>query len=169
VGTETVTGDTVEVKAAGGQGLGVFSLRDFHAGDLILRLQPERVIPVDEAATLPAWEQDHLSELTADTCQVLPPPRCYVNHACAPNAVSTSSELRALHDIRAGEEITIDYRLNALDDWEMACECGADGEPHTVIGNFFTLPEHLQQRYLPDAPPFVQREHQRRHGLPSHL
>lgn len=163
-----MTGDTVAVGTAGGKELGVFSLKDFRPGDLILRFEPGRTVHVDQLATLSTWEQDHLGELTEDTCQILPPPRCYVNHACVPNAVSTSSELRALRDIRAGEEITIDYRLNSLDDWEMACACGADGELHTVIGNFFTLPDHLQRRYLPDAPPFVQKAYRRRHGLPHH-
>lgn len=69
------------------------------------------------------WECNHLGELTADTCQVLPAPRCYLNHACAPNATSSSDTVRAWQAIQAGEEITIDQRLNALDDWEMRCAC----------------------------------------------
>jgi hypothetical protein len=44
----------------------------------------------------------------------------------------------ATRAIRAGEEITIDYRLNALDDWEMHCACPAYNAAHLVIGNFHT-------------------------------
>jgi SET domain-containing protein len=46
--------------------------------------------------------------------RVLPEPRCYLNHACLPNAIGTERDaVMALREIAAGEEITVDYRLNA--------------------------------------------------------
>ena len=154
----------VEVRDAGPKGRGVFALRDFERGDVILQFERGRVVHANELATLTPWERKHLGELTADTGQVLPAPRCYLNHACAPNAISSSDTVRAWRDIRAGEEITIDYRLNALDDWEMRCACPGYNAPHVVIGNFFALPADLQRQYVPYAPPFVQQEYVRRYG-----
>lgn len=157
-------GSSVEVRDVGHKGKGVFAVQDFHKGDVILRWHQGRVVRHDEIPMLTTWEQDHLSELTADTNQILPEPRCYVNHTCAPNAISTSEVLYAWRDIPTGEEITIDYRLNAHDRWEMICQCAAYNHPHIVIGDFFTLSVELQEQYLPYAPLFVQEEYWQQHS-----
>jgi hypothetical protein len=44
----------------------------------------------------------------------------------------------------------------------MVCSCDAEPQPHSVFGDFFTLPASLQEQYLPFAPPFIQEEWQRR-------
>lgn len=161
-------GEPVVVGRAGHAGLGVFAARPFRQGEVILRFQG-RVVRRDALVTLTPWEREHLGEVTTDTYQVLPAPRCYLNHACSPNAVSTSDTVYAWRAITAGEEITIDYRLNAHDDgdvWEMTCRCAAYPEPHVVVGDFFSLPAETQTRYLPWAPAFIQQEHRRRQDLP---
>jgi hypothetical protein len=63
--------------------------------------------------------------------------------------------------IAAGEEITIDYRLNAFDDTERwACFCGhCAGE---VTGSFFSLDPARAAAYLPYAPRFIRAEYRRR-------
>jgi len=152
----------VEVREAGPKGRGVFALRDFGPGDIVLRFERGRVVHADELDSLTACEREHLGELTADTCQILPAPRRYVNHACAPNAISSDTELRAWRAICAGDEITIDYRLNALDDWEMTCACLGPDRLHVVVGSFFALPDEVQRAYLPHAPAFVRDEYRRR-------
>ena len=65
--------------------------------------------------------------------------------------------------IAAGQEITIDYRLNAFDEtcrWE--CHCGTKGCRGTVVGSFFALEKDRQQAYLPFAPEFIRKEYRRR-------
>ena len=42
---------------------------------------------------LTEWEREHLGEIDIGRYQVLPEPRCYVNHACSPNAVSMNQGL----------------------------------------------------------------------------
>lgn len=126
---------------------------------MVLRFSGRLVSKADLPA-LSEWERDHLGEIDLGIWQVLPEPRCYVNHACSPNAVSTRDTLYALREISEGEELTIDYRLNAYDDghvWEMRCDCGAEEGPHSVLGDFFSLPADRQRSYLPSAPPFIQR------------
>ncbi len=159
-----VTEDVV-IGDAGHKGKGVFAARDFSRGALIMRLRG-RVVQGDDLPRLTEWEREHLGELTEDTYQVLPPPRCYLNHSCSANAVSSRDAVFARRDIAAGEEITIDYRLNAHheDVWEMECRCEAQDGPHLVIGDFFTLPEEVQAEYAPYAPAFIQEERRRRRG-----
>ncbi len=95
---------------------------------------------------------------------MLLPPGCYLNHACDPNAMRSGVKVFAWRPIRAGDEITIDYRLNGFDEscrWE--CRCGTRGCPGLVVGSFFSLDEVRQQSYLPFAPPFIRAEYRRRH------
>ena len=55
------------------------------------------------------WEREHLSEFGVGLWRVLPEPRCYLNHACDPNAIGTERDaVIALRDIRPDEEITLD-------------------------------------------------------------
>lgn len=160
------TDEPIVVRDAGNKGLGVFAARAFRREDLILRFHG-RVVYRAALAELTPWEHEHLGELTADTYQILTAPRCYINHPCVPNAISTADAVYAWRDIAIGEEITIDYRLNAHDGgdvWEMLCQCEAEDAPHIVIGDFFTLPDDLQASYAPYAPPFIQHEYRRRHS-----
>jgi hypothetical protein len=69
--------------------------------------------------------------------------------------------------IRAGDEITIDYRLNAFDGNSWPCACGAAVCTGTVVGSFFALPEDRQRAYLPYAPAFIRREYRRRQSVAS--
>jgi hypothetical protein len=164
---EAAVDDAVKVRPAGEKGLGIFARRDFRRGDLILRWEQGRIVRADEVEALVAADREHLGELTADTCHILPAPRCYANHACRPNAISTSTELHAWQAIQAGDEITIDYRLNALDDWQLRCQCGTVPGEHVVVGSFLTLPEEAQRQYLPYAPAFVQQAYRRHTSAPG--
>jgi hypothetical protein len=68
----------------------------------------------------------------------------------------------AWRDIRRGDEITIDYRLNAFGSERWKCDCGSENCSGEVSGSFFSLEAELQRRYLPYAPRFLKREYGRR-------
>lgn len=109
----------------------------------------------------------HLCELDWDRFAVLGPPGCYLNHSCDPSAMRSGVKVIAWKPIRAGDEITIDYRLNAFDGNSWLCACGAAACSGTVMGSFFGLPEERQNSYLRYAPEFIRRELlRRRRGLP---
>ena len=63
-----------------------------------------------------------------------------------------------------GDEITIDYRLNAFDGNSWPCACGAENCTGTVVGSFFAIPPERQAAYVRFAPPFIKREYRRRAG-----
>lgn len=154
----------VAVRPAGAKGQGVFALRDFSRGQFIFRRRHGRVVRNQEIDTLPAEDQRHLCELDWETSAVLLPPGCYLNHACDPNAIRKGVNVYAWKDIRRGQEITIDYRLNAFGEERTKCLCGSSNCPGDVTWSFFALSEDQQRVYLPYAPRFIQAEYRRRHA-----
>ena len=148
------------MREAPGKGNGVFAARPFGRCETIFPPFDGPVLDRAGLARLSAWEREHLSEFGVGLWRVLPEPRCFLNHACDPNALGTERDaVIALRAIAAEEEITIDYRLNAYDDgtgvWVMDCACDPARGPHTVVGEFFSLPVETQQRYLEWAPAFI--------------
>jgi hypothetical protein len=68
----------------------------------------------------------------------------------------------AWRPIATGDEITIDYRLNAFDGDSWPCACGSENCTGIVVGSFFALPPERQRAYVRFAPPFIKREYRRR-------
>lgn len=152
----------VEVRDAGAKGRGVFARRAFRRGEFIFRRRHVRVVDAAGIARLTVEDRMHLCELDWDRFAVLAPPGCYLNHSCDPNAMRSGVKVFAWKPIRAAEEITIDYRLNAIDGDSWPCGCGAATCSGTVVGSFFALPEERQRAYLRCAPPFIRAEYRRR-------
>jgi hypothetical protein len=155
----------VFVIEASEKGKGVFSLRDFAKGDFIFRRRHGRVVHNNDIASLSEEDQRHLCELDWETSAVLLPPGCYLNHSCDPNAMRKGVNVYAWKDIREGEEITIDYRLNAFTDERWNCSCGSEGCDGDIVGSFFSLSEERQRTYLTYAPKFIRDEYRRRQAL----
>jgi hypothetical protein len=149
----------VAVRDAGRKGKGVFALRDFRKGEFIFRRRHGRVVKVSEIRRLSAEDRRHLCELDRHTSAVLLPPGCFLNHSCEPNAMRNGVKVFAWRTIRRGDEITIDYRLNAFGGDRSLCACGSARCAGTVVGDFFSLDEATQRRYLPYAPEFIRREY----------
>jgi SET domain-containing protein len=152
----------VAVRDAGSRGKGVFALRSFRRGEFIFRRRHGRIVDTKGIASLSAEDQMHMCELDWDRFAVLLLPGCYLNHSCDPNAMRSGVRVFAWRAIRAGEEITIDYRLNAFDGSSWPCDCATPACSGTVVGSFFALPAERQQAYLRYAPQFIRREYGRR-------
>jgi hypothetical protein len=156
-----VIGD-VEVRDAGTKGFGVFARRAFAPGEFVFRRRHLRVVGGAEVPALPAEDRMHLCELSADRFAVLAPPGCYLNHSCDPNAMRHGVKVFAWRAIEPGQEITIDYRLNAFGGDSWPCRCGMAACTGLVEGSFFAMPEERQRLLLAHAPAFIRREHRRR-------
>jgi hypothetical protein len=152
----------VEVRDAGAKGSGVFALRPFAPGEFIFRRRHAQVVSASELNELSEWERAHLCELDFDRFGVLAPPGCYLNHACDPNAMRHGVNVFAWCSIGGGEEVTIDYRLNAFDGDSWPCDCGTTACNGTVVGSFFAMTPERQELLLPHAPSFIRREYYRR-------
>jgi SET domain-containing protein len=152
----------VEVRDAGSKGRGVYARRAFDDGEFIFRRRHIRILTAAELDRAADWERVHLCELGFDRFAVLAPPGCYLNHSCDPNAMRHGVKVFAWRPIEKGEEITIDYRLNAFDGSPWPCECGAQSCTGTVVGSFFAMDPERQTLLLPHAPAFIRREYHRR-------
>ena len=93
------------------------------------------------------------------------PPGCYLNHSCDPNAMRKGTYVYAWKDILAGEEITIDYRLNAYSNERCDCACGSSNCKGYFNLSFFSLNQDTQKAYYPYAPKFIRDEYQYRRKL----
>jgi SET domain len=153
----------VEVRPAGSKGLGVFALRSFARGEFIFRRRHGGTIGRDDLAHLSEEDRRHLCEVEIDKWAILLPPGCYLNHSCEPNAMRAGVKVFAWRPIRAGEEVTVDYRINAYDDADAwSCDCGTASCSGRVVGSFFSLQPEVQAAYLKFAPAFIRRERARR-------
>jgi len=152
----------VEVRDAGAKGRGVFARRAFARGEFIFRRRRTRVVDTAGITGLTDEERMHLCELHWDRFAVLAPPGCYLNHSCDPNAMRSGVKVFAWRPIARGEEITIDYRLNAFDGSSWRCACGTTGCSGTVVGSFFAMSAERQKLLLRFAPAFIRREWRRR-------
>ena len=152
----------VEVRDAGSRGRGVYALRSFTEGEFIFRRRHLRTLSTVELDGASEWERMHLCELGFDRFAVLAPPGCYLNHSCDPSAMRHGVKVFAWRRIDAGEEVTIDYRLNAFDGDSWRCECGAPTCSGLVVGSFFAMEPARQRLLLPHAPDFIRRKYQQR-------
>jgi SET domain-containing protein len=107
--------------------------------EFMFRRRHRGVLRVDELDRASEWERSHLCELGFDRFAVLEPPGCYLNHCCDPNAMRHGVKVFAWHPIAAGEEITIDYCLNAFDGTSWPCHCGAETCAGAVVGSYFAM------------------------------
>ena len=152
----------VAVRGAGRKGLGVFALRQFDKGEFIFRRRYGRIVANTRILSLTREERRHLCEIDYARSAVLLAPGCYLNHSCEPNAMRSGVKVFAWRRIRMGDEITIDYRLNAFSGDRWKCSCRAASCTGEIVGDFFSLSPSTQSEYLQFAPRFIQREYRRR-------
>jgi uncharacterized protein len=115
----------LEVRASPIAGRGTFAAEDLPAGTEVLR--PEG--PVHELGS--------------------------VNHACDPNLGWADDALVTLRDVRAGEELVVDYAMSTADpDWFLRCHCPSYRCRQMVEGTDWQIPQ-LQQRYAGHWAPHV--------------
>jgi uncharacterized protein len=137
-------------------GLGIFTAKPWHAGETI-------IVDLDGDYYEQVLSYQELQESGIDigtTLQVgldaykLPTGSLedFTNHSCDPNTgirlISRGTVVLALREIAPHEELTYDYSTYLRNPYEkMECLCGA-ANCRGVVGNFETLPDDLQARYL---------------------
>ncbi len=140
-------------------GRGVFAVRDSKAGEVVVTLDDSH--PVISRKELTPEQSKYEIDVFIDKggherVVFAGTPERYINHSCDPNLyvkTDVSSGIRtayAVREIHHGEELGWDYMVNAWEEWEipMECRCGSNNCRKILHGNFFTLPDEVQRRWV---------------------
>jgi uncharacterized protein len=150
---DTNSHDDVEVRRSPIEGLGLFALRPFVAGQRIRQINIVREVTPDSPLREDLGERTDHCDYPDGKVVLLGFPDRHVNHSCDPNAyVSYEHErcyLVARREIAAGDEITCDYNLNLTAGTAWPCHCGAPRCRGETVGDFFRLPLDIQREYRP--------------------
>lgn len=132
-----------EVRASPIQGLGVFATRRLRRGARLIEYTGERIsdAEADRRYDDDAVAHPHTFLFTVDAHTVIDGAAeggnaaRFINHACDPNCEAVDDGgrifIEALRNIRPGEELLYDYRLERAGRWRTdfaeryACRCGA--------------------------------------------
>ncbi len=154
-----------EVRRSKIAGSGIFALRDVAKGDRVFKLIGERISEreaVDRIARGEVAFDDPL-QVGSRTYLILDDFSRCINHSCDPNvAVGDRGMLRAMRDIKKGDELAFDYSAVVgieNEGWEMPCKCGA-GSCRSVISYWGSIPRKVRTRYraLGGFPTFILKQ-----------
>jgi SET domain-containing protein len=153
----------VEVRPSTIEGLGLFALRDFAAGDRIRAIRIEREVTPDAPLRPDRGERADHCDYPDGRVVLLGYPDRHVNHSCDPTAWvryrGQGCELVARRAMARGAEITCDYQINITGGSRWPCRCGAARCRGEVVGDFFALPPALQREYRPYLADWFVRRH----------
>lgn len=114
----------VEVKPSSINRKGVFALRAFRVGEMILRWDLSIRIPKSEVNRVPDSERVYLHPYNNDSFILMQIPYRYVNHSCDHNTEVREFCDIAIRNIEIGEEITSNYESDGAGQ-KFLCGCGS--------------------------------------------
>ena len=118
-------GRAVEARKSSTHGIGVYALRAFEAGEIVLRWDLSHTLSKEELASLPDHERMYTHSIDGGRTILVQPPERYVNHSCDNNTVVRDYCDVAVRDIAPGEEVTSDYSSDGSGS-KFTCSCGAE-------------------------------------------
>ncbi|MBD3247639.1 SET domain-containing protein-lysine N-methyltransferase [Candidatus Pacearchaeota archaeon] len=117
--------DDVIIKKSKIHGKGIFALRDFKKGEIVLHWDTSDRISKEEYDTLSDYEKNRITVHEGIFFRLKPPENCF-NHSCEPNTKMGEFCDVAIRDIKKGEEITTNFEAEDRPDAEkMKCNCGS--------------------------------------------
>ncbi len=117
--------DRVEIRQSGIHGLGLFALREFATGDVVLRWDTSQVISREDLSRLPEPERKYTHPFSDTRMLIVQSPERFVNHSCDNNTVVRDFCDVAVKPIAVGDEITSDYGSDGSG-VSFNCLCGSE-------------------------------------------
>jgi SET domain-containing protein len=121
----TISTADVEVRDSEIQGRGLYALRDFKVGDVVLRWDLNHTISTRDLSNMLVEERRYTHPLDEDRAIIVQPPERFVNHSCDNNTEVRDFCDVAIKTIRVGDEITSDYGTDGSG-VEFDCLCGSE-------------------------------------------
>ena len=125
----------VEIRKSKIQGQGLYALRIFEPGEVVLRWDCSHTLKSDQLAQLTEEERRYTHPLDNERTMIVQPPERFVNHSCDNNTGVRDFCDVAIRRIEIGEEITSDYGSDGAS-VSFECLCGSD-VCRKVIGQMF--------------------------------
>ncbi|MCP3926113.1 MAG: SET domain-containing protein [Desulfobacterales bacterium] len=149
---KSYTSKKTEIRKSEKQGFGFFAIDDIKK-DEIVAIRSGHIVELEEAMILDKEVGDFSLQISEDhfLCpknkEELEQIALYINHSCDPN-VGMDGQVNyvAFRDIKAGEELCLDYAVAMNTDYEMKCNCGSKNCRGTVTG-FDWKKKELQNCY----------------------
>ncbi len=142
-----------KIKPTNKKGHGVFTSKNFKAGDFVCVLSGDRLTSKQIDVRIDAGEEtcnDPLQISRRMYIDLDELPRT-INHSCDPNCgIKQENRLYALRDISAGEELSFDYSTTVpkyKSWWTMRCHCRARN-CRRLVSSYNTIPKQQIQKYL---------------------
>lgn len=128
-----MTSDDVEVRPSGIHGHGLYAIRDFRSGEVVLRWDVSHKISNDTLKLLSEDERRYVHPFSDDESIIVQPPERFVNHSCDNNTVVVNFSDVAIRSITKDAEITSDYGSDGSGS-SFKCSCGSANCRGTVGG-----------------------------------
>lgn len=128
------------------QGLGIFAVENISKDEIVI-IKAGHILTLDQVKAL---KSDIHPELQIDDNKFICPSNdseiedsmAYINHSCEPNVGMRGDIVSVvMRDVKAGEELVIDYGMIDNQDYFMTCACGSAKCRKTITGHDYLLPE----------------------------
>lgn len=139
-----------EIKQSSTDGVGTFAKEKIRKGEVIF-IRGGHILTRDTVFYYNKidgyWPIDDYYVLGAKDEKEFKYVKIYVNHSCEPNC-GMRGEITgvAMRDIKAGEEITMDYAMLDNEEHSFECNCGSASCRHIITGYDWKIKE-LQKKY----------------------
>jgi SET domain-containing protein len=121
----TYSSQDVAVRPSTIQGMGLYALRTFEPGEVVLRWDLSHTISNEELALLSPEERRYVHPFNGKRAIIVQPPERFVNHSCNNNTKVRDFCDIAVRRIAPGEEITSDYSADGSGS-KFTCLCGEE-------------------------------------------
>lgn len=150
-----------ELRETIGKGLGVFAKRGYAPGQTVIVGVIERTLGGNDS---------HATQVGVDRFIRHKGLNCLVNHSCDPNCGISENhmgwhDIIAIKDIRADQEITIDYAMRnyTIEHFPNQCTCGSVDCRGKITG-WKDLPWKTKARYLKCSASYLWKIEEQRRG-----
>lgn len=116
---------SVEIRPSQIEGRGLYALRNFAPGEIVLRWNVSQLIARELLDSLPNEERKYLHPFDECSLMIVQPPERYVNHSCNNNTEVREFCDVAIRSIAPGEEITSNYGSDGSGS-KFICRCGTE-------------------------------------------
>ena len=114
--------DKVIVKKSNIEGKGVFAIRDFKKGEIVLHWDISNLLSKEKLKNMTNEDKKYIS-FSNGNAVIMQEPEKYLNHSCEANTAVQNFCDVAIKDIKKNEEITGDYSKEMLPNTYLKCSC----------------------------------------------